>query len=55
MVKEEADRLKENLYSAQEDLAMLDDAGFRDAKVESSYSGRLATAEHAVVAFVPRK
>jgi SAM-dependent methyltransferase len=55
MVTEEAYSLKENLYFAQEVLAMLDDAGFRDATVESYYSGRPATADDAVVAFVARK
>lgn len=55
VVKEESYSLKENLYFAQEILLLLDEAGFREVGVESYCSGRPATADDAVVAFVARK
>ena len=55
VVKEEAYRLEENLYFVQELLLMLDEAGFRDVRVEGGYSGRPATADDGMVVFVARK
>jgi SAM-dependent methyltransferase len=55
MVREETYRLEESLYFVQEILLMLDEAGFRDVKVEGGYSGRPATADDGVVVFVARK
>jgi hypothetical protein len=55
IVKEEAYSLKESLYFAQEILLLLDNAGFRDLAVEGGYTGRPATADDAMVAFVARK
>jgi len=55
MVKEETYQLQENLYFVQEMLLMLEDAGFRDLRVEGGYSGRPATADDGVVVFVARK
>ena len=55
VIKEETYRLEESLYFVQEVLLMLDDAGFRDVRVEGGYSGRLATADDGIVVFVARK
>jgi SAM-dependent methyltransferase len=55
VVREETYRLRESLYFAQEILLLLDQAGFGDLAVESSYTGRPATADDATVAFVARK
>lgn len=55
VVKEETYRLGESLYFVQEMLLMLDDAGFREVKVEAGYSGRPATADDGTVVFVARK
>jgi SAM-dependent methyltransferase len=55
IVKEEAYRLKESLYFAQEVLLLLEEAGFRDAAVEGGYTGRPATADDPIVTFVARK
>ncbi len=55
ILKEEAHSLKVSLYFAQEILLLLDKAGFRDLVVEAGYTGRPATADDAMVAFVARK
>ena len=55
VVKEESYRLKENLYFAQEILLLLDQAGFHDLAVEGGYTGRPATANDGMVAFVARR
>jgi SAM-dependent methyltransferase len=55
MVREETYRLEENLYFVQEMLLILEDAGFRDMRVEGGYSGRPATADDGMVVFVARK
>ena len=55
MVKEETYQLQENLYFVQEMLLMLEDARFRDVRVEGGYSGRPATADDGMVVFVARK
>jgi SAM-dependent methyltransferase len=55
MIKEETYQLEENLYFVQEMLLMLEDAGFRDLRVEGGYSGRPATADDGMVVFVARK
>ena len=55
VIKEETYRLEESLYFVQELPLMLDGAGFRDVRVEGGYSGRLATADDGIVAFVARK
>ena len=55
MVREEAQRVKENLYFAQEILLLLDEAGFRDVLIEAYPACRPATADDGTVAFVARK
>jgi len=55
VVKEEEYSLRINIYFAQELLLMLDDAGFRDLEVQAGYTGRPATANDGMVAFVARK
>ena len=55
IVKEEAYNLQESLYFAQEILLLLDDAGFRELAVEGGYTGRPATADDGMVAFLARK
>jgi hypothetical protein len=55
IVKEEAYRLKESLYFAQELLVLLEEAGFRDVAVEGGYTGLPATADDTTVTFVARK
>jgi SAM-dependent methyltransferase len=55
IVREEAFDLHQNLYFAQEILLMLDDAGFENVVVEGGYTGRPATADDGMVAFVARK
>jgi ubiquinone/menaquinone biosynthesis C-methylase UbiE len=55
IVKEEAYRLKESLYFAQEVLVLLEEAGFRDVAVEGGYTGLPATADDTTVTFVARK
>jgi SAM-dependent methyltransferase len=55
IVNEEEYSLKICLYFVQELLLMLDEAGFRDVAVESGYTGRPATADDGMVAFVARK
>ena len=55
VVKEEEYSLRINLYFAQEILFMLDEAGFGDLAIETGYTGRPATADDGMVAFVARK
>jgi SAM-dependent methyltransferase len=55
MVKEETYRLKQSLYFAQEILLLLDEAGFRDLAVDGGYTGRPATADDGMVAFMARR
>jgi hypothetical protein len=55
VVKEEEYSLRINIYFAQEMLLMLDEAGYRDLEVQAGYTGRPATADDEVVAFVARK
>jgi hypothetical protein len=55
IVREEEYSLKENLYFAQEILVVLGDAGFRDVAIEGGFTGRPATPEDGMVAFVARK
>jgi SAM-dependent methyltransferase len=55
IVREEASRLTENLYFAQELLLMLAEAGFRDASIEGPHTGRPATDDDAAVVFVARR
>jgi hypothetical protein len=55
VVRSEEYSLRINIYFAQELLLMLDEAGFRDLKVEGGYTGRPATADDEMVAFVARK
>lgn len=55
IVKEEQYSLRINIYFVQEVLLMLDEAGFRDLAVEAGYTGRPATADDGMVAFVARK
>jgi SAM-dependent methyltransferase len=55
IAKEEEYILKENLYFAQEVLLLLDEAGFHDLLIEGGYTGRPATADDGMVAFVARK
>jgi len=55
VVKEEEYSLRINIYFAQELLLMLDEAGFRDLEVQAGYTGRLATADDGMVAFVAKK
>jgi SAM-dependent methyltransferase len=55
IVREEAHSLKESLYFAQEILLLLDEAGFRDLAVEGGYTGRPATADDGMVAFMARR
>jgi SAM-dependent methyltransferase len=55
VVKEEIHRLKENLYFAQEILLMLDETGFHDVAIEAGFTGRKATPDDGMVAFVARK
>jgi SAM-dependent methyltransferase len=55
VVKEEEYSLRINIYFAQELLLMLDEAGFRDLEVQAGYTGRPATADDGMVAFVARK
>jgi hypothetical protein len=44
-----------NFYFAQEVLLMLDEAGFHGLAIEGGYTGRPATSEDGIVAFVARK
>ena len=55
VVKEETYQLHESLYFVQELLLVLDEAGFRDVRVEGGYTGRPATADDGMVVFVARK
>ncbi|HEV2217745.1 MAG TPA: class I SAM-dependent methyltransferase [Candidatus Dormibacteraeota bacterium] len=55
VVKEETYQLHESLYFVQEPLLMLDEAGFRDVRVEGGYSGRPATGDDRMVVYVARK
>jgi SAM-dependent methyltransferase len=55
IVKEEQYHINLNFYFAQEVLLMLDEAGFHDLAVEGGYTGRPATADDGMVAFVARK
>ena len=55
IVKEESYRLQQSLYFAQEILLLLDQAGFRDLRVESGYTGQPATADDGMVAFVAKR
>ena len=55
VVRAEEYNLRINIYFAQELFLMLDEAGFRDLKVEAGYTGRPATADDEMVAFVARK
>jgi SAM-dependent methyltransferase len=55
IVKEEEYSLKENLYFAQEVLLLLEEAGFRDIVVEGGYTGRPATPDDGMVAFVAKR
>jgi hypothetical protein len=55
IVREEASRLTENLYFAQELLLMLADAGFLEASIEGPHTGRPATDDDAAVVFVARR
>ncbi|MEO8207830.1 MAG: methyltransferase domain-containing protein [Chloroflexota bacterium] len=54
IVAEEEHRLAENLYFAQEIVLLLDEAGFRDVRVEGGYTGRPATPDDGSVVFVGR-
>jgi hypothetical protein len=47
--------LKQSLYFAQEILLLLDEAGFRDLAVDGGYTGRPATADDGMVAFMARR
>jgi ubiquinone/menaquinone biosynthesis C-methylase UbiE len=55
LITEEAHDLHENLYFAQEILTVLDEAGFHDVVIEGGYTGRPATPDDGMVAFVARK
>jgi len=55
VVAHEGYSLKENLYFAQEILLMLGEAGFRDLRVESGFTGLPATADDGSVVFIGRK
>ncbi len=55
VAKEEEYDLKISLYFAQEVFLMLQHAGFREVAVEAGYTGRPATADDAMVAFVAAK
>lgn len=55
IVREEEYSLRINLYFAQEVLGMLDDAGFHDLEIQAGYTGRPATGDDGMVAFVARK
>jgi len=55
MVQEERYQIRLNFYFAQEVLLMLDDAGFHDLAVEGGYTGRPATSDDGMVAFMARK
>ena len=53
-MREEAGRLAENLYFAQEVLLLLEAAGFGHVRVEAAYTGRPATPDDGTVTFVAR-
>jgi SAM-dependent methyltransferase len=53
--REEASRLAENLYFAQEVLFLLEAAGFREVRVEAAYEDRPATADDGTLVFVARR
>jgi SAM-dependent methyltransferase len=55
VAREDEYELKINLYFVQEVLLMLNQAGFRDVAVEAGYTGRTATVDDAMVAFVATK
>ncbi len=55
IVREEEYSLRINLYFAQEILVMLEHAGFHDLEIQAGYSGRPATGDDGMVAFVARK
>ena len=55
LVREEAGRLAENLYFAQEMLLLLEEAGFGDVQVEAAYTGRPATPDDGTLVFVARR
>ena len=55
LVREEAGRLAENLYFAQEMLLLLEETGFRDVQVEAAYKGRPATPDDGTLIFVARR
>lgn len=55
ILKEESYSLNECLYFAQEIMLLLDEAGFRNVAIEGGYTGRPATLDDAMVAFVARK
>ena len=55
LVAEEAYQLRENLYFVQEIRLLLEDAGFRDIRVEGGYSGRPATGDDGEVVLVALK
>ncbi len=54
LVREEAGRLTENLYFAQELLLLLDMSGFRDVRVEAAYQDRPATPDDGTLVFIAR-
>jgi len=55
IVKEEQYAIRLSFYFAQEVLLMLDEAGFHDLAIEGGYTGRPATSDDGMVAFVARK
>ena len=52
IVKEEEYSLSESLYFAQEVLLLLDEAGFCDIAIDGGFTGRPATPDDGMVAFV---
>jgi len=55
IVKEEQYAIRLSFYFAQEVLLMLDEAGFHALAIEGGYTGRPATSDDGMVAFVARK
>lgn len=55
IARQEEYQLKISIYFVQEILLMLEGAGFRDVAVEAAYTGRPATANDGMVAFVATK
>ena len=54
LVREEAGRLTENLYFAQELLLLLRVSGFAEVRVEAAYQDRPATPDDGTLVFFAR-